>query len=872
MAAFRNSIHNYLSVNCLKLNHLEISCYFCVTTAYHNNHDARTLLREISKEYNGNDNRSSNSILIKNAFRIYNQQKPQERNAHIINDMLKLCDKFKYLSKASLLWNDIHALSTSHIYDSDGIILYSLLLKCNVNTNQINVDRCIQILQWMKDNDFKLRNSDMSQYFMDIRKLISKCDQDINKLQTIHSLINHDNVYVKTALINQYGKYKNGLQDALKVFHSFTKDNINSVSVNSMMTVYLDHNQSGNALRLYNTHKHIHDDRSHVLAIKACTNTKNIKLGIQIHNRLKRNQDIYLKTVLINFYGTNGMIKDGINVFNSITDKNVVSINAMMKAYIDNYDYKNAMDIYDQYSLLINDRSHVLALKACSKVNDIKRGNQISGKLKSKLDDNSNQKVLNTSIDFYGNCGQIDKAINIYHSIADNDKDTVTKNVMMNAYLKNNLGIQALSIYDEMDDLSKDNVSHLAALKACIQTNNFDKGRDIHALIMLSEHGIELQTTLMEFYGHFGDITMVETIFNSINNKNSQSVGIAMKICLENGHNKKALSVYQKFYALTNDITHVLAIKACINAPNFEFGKEIHSKISKKSSNVQLKNTLIDFYGNFNDIEAAQKIFDSIEDKDIISINSMMECFYNCQNYAECIQLFQSLHEINNNLSADAITYSIVLKACVECTAYHIGQTIIDQELQKQENKKIKNHLSVQVNQIEFYGKCGMTEELNEMLYNIKVNEYDKYCNQIVVWNALLKAFGRNGDLNKVMDIFNMMKRDTLLTPDRKTWIILLNACNHCHDLNEAENIWQYEIYDLSMKFDCHIITTLVDCFVKYGKLYEAQDLILQYEDYSNSPYEAMWTSLMNGCKQHNDKYLAQQIYLEMQNRFSTAT
>ena len=74
------------------------------------------------------------------------------------------------------------------------------------------------------------------------------------------------------------------------------------------------------------------------------------------------------------------------------------------------------------------------------------------------------------------------------------------------------------------------------------------------------------------------------------------------------------------------------------------------------------------------------------------------------------------------------------------------------------------------------------------------------------------------------------------------------------------------------MKFDCHIITILVDCFVKYGKLYEAQDLILQYEDYSNSPYEAMWTSLMNGCKQHNDKYLAQQIYVEMQNRFSTAT
>ena len=255
--------------------------------------------------------------------------------------------------------------------------------------------------------------------------------------------------------------------------------------------------------------------------------------------------------------------------------------------------------------------------------------------------------------------------------------------------------------------------------------------------------------------------------------------------------------------------------------------------------------------------------------RDIVTVNSMMEAFCGSQRYRDCIRLFERVHrgEIGV-LRPDAITFSIALKASTESTAYRVGHFIAKQ-IGKDEH--IRRHLSVQINLIDFYGKCGMMDCAESVFLDVRKGESDKYRGEIGIWNAMIKAHGRNGQMDAAKRILDAMRRDSELSPDRKTYLILLNGYNHNGMVAEAEYLWSHGIVDMELKYDCFIVTTLVDCFVRRGMLNEARQLIMDYECHQD-PYEAMWTSLLNGAKQSKDTRFAEHIYSEMSSRLSVNT
>ena len=104
-----------------------------------------------------------------------------------------------------------------------------------------------------------------------------------------------------------------------------------------------------------------------------------------------------------------------------------------------------------------------------------------------------------------------------------------------------------------------------------------------------------------------------------------------------------------------------------------------------------------------------------------------------------------------------------------------------------------------------------------------KETEFEKYSAQIAIWNALLKAFGRNGELHRMKQTLCAMQNQTQLTPDRKTFVLLLSAFDHCGALDEAETVWQCDILDPEIKFDRFVVTALVDGLARSGRIREAK-------------------------------------------------
>eukprot|EP01084_Bolivina_argentea_P173952 301317_1 len=412
----------------------------------------------------------------------------------------------------------------------------------------------------------------------------------------------------------------------------------------------------------------------------------------------------------------------------------------------------------------------------------------------------------------------------------------------MTAYCDNKMDTQCLQLYNKLcnsKSINPTTVTYLIAIKAC---------------------------------GNIGDIKKAKIVFDCISNKTIESINCMMRAYLYNGLFSETLSLYEQFNLQNgkNDVSKILALKACTNSSNSLKGMEIINSIENMSKDicVELKCTLIDFYGNCGNIDKAFEIFESIAEnkRDIICINTMMTVYFENGLNVQCIELFKKYYE--QVLKSDIISHIILFKACSLSSAYHFGKKIHNILQDTNDYNFMLNDRSIQINLIHMYGKCGMVNVCQQIFDEIKETQYDKYCNDIDIWNAIIHAYGRNGDLNTVKELYDTMTNNIGINADDKIFTSLINACSHCGDVYMAQNLWENEI-KYEKKYSMNTINALVDCFARNGYLKEAYDVIKEIDNYNELllPY-SVWMCLLNGCRKYRNKEIAENVFNEMKERF----
>merc|ERR1712228_130363 len=187
----------------------------------------------------------------------------------------------------------------------------------------------------------------------------------------------------------------------------------------------------------------------------------------------------------------------------------------------------------------------------------------------------------------------------------------------------------------------------------------------------------QISSTLIDFYGNFGDIERAKSVFYEICDdvKCSVNIAVLMSAYIQNEQSEQALECFDAAMNHLKDANCLnMAIKACSNTLNVQKGKKIISEIERNHFNdIQLKTTLIHFYGIANDLKSAIAAFESIENgkKSVITFGAMMHCFLNNDMNKECIHLF-----FECPIEPDLICYALVLNACANGRFYHFGQQI----------------------------------------------------------------------------------------------------------------------------------------------------------------------------------------------------
>merc|ERR1711971_804101 len=174
------------------------------------------------------------------------------------------------------------------------------------------------------------------------------------------------------------------------------------------------------------------------------------------------------------------------------------------------------------------------------------------------------------------------------------------------------------------------------------------------------------------------------------------------------------------------------------------------------------------------------------------------------------------------------ISYALCLKACTASTLFHFGRRVHAKLQSDEALRPMLRDASIQIALINLYGKCASLAECEAIFEEIKGAEPEKYETELRIWNAMLKAFGRNGDPKMAMDLLQRMRRETNLKADIEMWKTLIAAFAHCGEHSEAKRLWTHEI-DEELKYEKRIVTAMTDCYARNGAIDDALQIIVEF-------------------------------------------
>ena len=829
-------------------------------------------------------------------FDCYNE-KDIKHYSNGISRIIKSCDDYHELNQISLfiqklgMKNDIHinmALLTAFnkCSNCNSNVIDDIINIFNMNNNKdtkfigatlnalINNDGYINVLNICNDNKYSSFMDNIC-YSFAIKACIGLNDYEKGK-QFAKKIIlsdgyNHD-LNLKTTLIDFYGHFGDILI-CEKIFNSLMNHQINIILTGVMMKVYINNDCPQKALLLYD--KYDNNLITHGLALKACINCNDFQKGKSIHSKLIKQNDKFIDgkfaSRLIDFYGHFGEIFIAENIFKSMSNNQIDSfmINSMMNVYLNNTgDYHKILEIYKNFKSrsILNEVSHNIALTACIKMDNAKEGKEIIKNEMKHIYRLRNVNLLSTLINFHGHFGKYTESFYIWNIIPENKKTTKILNCLINVCFNHNHFDTILNLFDKYSSL-RDDVTYLLTIKSCLKLKNMEKGKEICNKIDLNKCGINIKSVLIEFLNEFGLIDIAKNVFDTVKNEEKDSIliGIMMKTFIDNDQSQNALNLYYQYQYLQNNHLHCLAIKACIKLNDYKRGQQIECDLKDDDDDIYIKTALIDLYGNIGDIDKARQIFNYHKNKqNIVIYNAMMDSYLNCKMYQNVIDLFNEIFNGKTpEIFPDVISYIIVLKACIESTNYHFGKIIHEHLKRNKKENWILSEISIQICLINFYGKCGMLENCEDIFNEIKEKD------DISIYNAMINGYGRNGESDKGYQLYKKMK-----IINNKTYIQLINGFNHSGNIEKAIKIWKYEINDKNIKYDKYVVTTLIDCLSRNGMIIDALKIIKEYEKYNdnnnniNYHHNSMWISILNGCILYKEYNTGYKIYDEIILRF----
>ncbi|XP_058097836.1 pentatricopeptide repeat-containing protein At4g13650-like [Magnolia sinica] len=443
-----------------------------------------------------------------------------------------------------------------------------------------------------------------------------------------------------------------------------------------------------------------------------------------------------------------------------------------------------------------------------SKTKSLLLGNQIHAQIiKSGLSKHTYSQ--NNLISMYSKCGVLGHALRAFDEMPERNLVSWTS-IMSGAVQSGELEI-GLELFLEMmeDGFRPNEFGFSSVLRACANAEAIEFGSCVHCLAL--KMGIEMNlfvgSLLLHMYAKCGDVEAAKCVFGCMSDRDVACWNAMVGGYAINGYSFEVMELVSFMHRnglVMDEFTFINALKGCSISGDLSFGLQIHGLIihNEVEFSSSVMNSLINLYFKAGRKDWALMLFNSMQQRDVVSWNTVIAGFAQDENVREVVCFFSKM--VSTGLKPNQITLSILFRFCgavgdlflgfqFYCLAYRLG---------------FLNDALVGNSLIDMFSRCGDIENASFIFESLPTRN-------VITWNEMIVGCNLNGCSIEALQLFRNL-RGLGIEVDEITCSSILGACSR-HEHQEIGRQIHAGIIKSGFDSHCFVCCSLINAYARIG-------------------------------------------------------
>ncbi|MED6170421.1 hypothetical protein PIB30_030727 [Stylosanthes scabra] len=294
-----------------------------------------------------------------------------------------------------------------------------------------------------------------------------------------------------------------------------------------------------------------------------------------------------------------------------------------------------------------------------------------------------------------------------------------------------------------------------------------------------------------------------------------------------------------------DNVTYVNVMGLCAQIRELKLGSQVHARLLRGSLtfDVYVSSALIDMYGKCGQVSDARKVFDNLQERNVVVWTALMTTYFQNGYFEETLNLFTGMDR--EETLPNECTFTVLINACAGIAALGHGDVLHAQV----EKFGFKNHINVRNALINMYSKSGSIESSSNVFS-------DMIHRDIISWNSMICGYAHHGLGKQALIVFQDML-SIGVCPTYVTFIGVLSACAHLALVQEGFYYLNHLMKKLQIEPGLEHYTCVVSLLSRAGLLDEADNFMKT----TQVKWDAIaWRTLLNACHVRQNYDLGRRI------------
>eukprot|EP00250_Pteridium_aquilinum_P011597 c20180_g1_i1 orf=67-4089(+) len=259
-------------------------------------------------------------------------------------------------------------------------------------------------------------------------------------------------------------------------------------------------------------------------------------------------------------------------------------------------------------------------------------------------------------------------------------------------------------------------------------------------------------------------------------------------------------------------------------------------------------NILVHMYGKSGTLDDACSVFDRMQQRDVVTWNTMISACVHHKCYSEALEFFAKMHQ--EGYLPDSITIKISLRCCVGLAALLEGQLIHHLVVVD----GLETETSIGASLVDMYGRCGALKEARCLFDNMP--ERDE-----LTWTAMITTCFNQGCDQDILQLYRQMQQEKRVL-NKVIFVTALKACTNLADLAQGKLIHKY-MAETAFVPDDELTSVLVTMYGQCGALDLAGSVFENSCPHTLASYNAMIATYLFQAQHKQAFQLFQQMLVD---------